>query len=111
MERFYEKLKGIRQYLHQHPELSDQEFETTAFLRKELEKLNIKVLDSSLETGLIAEIGSGQPLIALRADIDALPILEKTDLPYASQNQGVMHACSIFAARLAQSTHCTKFSK
>ncbi|MBP2622788.1 amidohydrolase [Streptococcus oricebi] len=93
MERFYEKLKGIRQYLHQHPELSGQEFETTAFLREELEKLNIKVLDSSLETGLIAEIGSGQPVIALRADIDALPIIEKTGLPYASQNQGVMHAC------------------
>ena len=93
METFYQKLKGIRHYLHQHPELSGQEFETTRFLRAELEKLEIKVLDSSLETGLIAEIGSGQPVIALRADIDALPILEKTGLPYASQNEGVMHAC------------------
>lgn len=93
METFYGKLKGIRHYLHQHPELSGQEFETTRFLREELEKLEIKVLDSSLQTGLIAEIGSGQPVIALRADIDALPILEKTGLPYASQNEGLMHAC------------------
>lgn len=46
-----------------------------------------------IKTGLIAEIGSGQPVVALRADIDALPILEQTNLPYQSQNPGVMHAC------------------
>ena len=50
-------------------------------------------MESGLKTGLVAEIGSGKPVIALRADIDALPILEQTGLPYASQNAGVMHAC------------------
>lgn len=58
-----------------------------------MQDLGIKILDSGIETGLIAEIGQGEPVIALRADIDALPILEQTGLPYASQNPGVMHAC------------------
>ena len=93
MNEFYQKLTQIRHYLHQHPELSGQEFETTHFLRNHLEKLDIRILDSGLKTGLIAEIGKGEPVIALRADIDALPILEKTELSYASQNPGVMHAC------------------
>lgn len=93
MNEFYQKLTQIRHYLHQHPELSGQEFETTHFLRNHLEKLDIRILDSYLKTGLIAEIGQGEPVIALRADIDALPILEKTELSYASQNPGVMHAC------------------
>ena len=93
MKQFYDKLVKTRHYLHQHPELSGQEYETTAFLKRYLQDLGIKILDSGLETGLIAEIGQGKPVIALRADIDALPILEKTGLPYASQNPGVMHAC------------------
>ena len=93
MKQFYDKLIKTRHYLHQHPELSGQEYETTAFLSRYLQDLGIKILDSGLETGLIAEIGQGEPVIALRADIDALPILEQTGLPYASQNSGVMHAC------------------
>ena len=93
MKQFYDKLVKTRHYLHQHPELSGQEYETTAFLSRYLQDLGIKILDSGLETGLIAEIGQGKPVIALRADIDALPILEKTGLPYASQNPGVMYAC------------------
>lgn len=93
MQAFYDKLVKTRHYLHQHPELSGREFETTAFLSSYLEKLGIRILDSGLETGLVAEIGQGEPVIALRADIDALPILEKTGLAYASQNLGVMHAC------------------
>ena len=93
MKKFYDKLVKTRHHLHQHPELSGQEYETTAFLSRYLQELGIKILDSGLETGLIAEIGQGDPVIALRADIDALPILEQTGLPYASQNPGVMHAC------------------
>ena len=89
----YEELAEIRHYIHQHPELSGQEYQTTAFLRERLEKLGIRILESGLKTGLIAEIGSGQPVVALRADIDALPILEQTNLPYQSQHPGVMHAC------------------
>ena len=89
----YEELTEIRHYLHQHPELSGKEYQTTAFLKDRLEALGIRVLESGLKTGLIAEIGSGHPVVALRADIDALPILEQTGLPYKSQNPGVMHAC------------------
>ena len=89
----YEELTEIRHYLHQHPELSGKEYQTTAFLKDRLEGLGIRVLESGLKTGLIAEIGSGHPVVALRADIDALPILEQTSLPYQSQNPGVMHAC------------------
>ena len=93
MKKFYDKLIQTRHYLHRHPELSGQEYQTTDFLKKYLEDLEIRILDSNLKTGLIAEIGSGQPIIALRADIDALPIFEQTNLSYASQNPGVMHAC------------------
>lgn len=93
MKKFYDKLIQTRHYLHCHPELSGQEYQTTDFLKKYLEDLEIRILDSNLKTGLIAEIGSGEPIIALRADIDALPIFEQTNLPYASQNPGVMHAC------------------
>lgn len=93
MKKFYDKLIQTRHYLHRHPELSGQEYQTTDFLKKYLEDLEIRILDSNLKTGLIAEISSGQPIIALRADIDALPIFEQTNLPYASQNPGVMHAC------------------
>ncbi|MDT9511481.1 amidohydrolase [Streptococcus mutans] len=91
-EGIYEKLREIRHYLHQHPEISENEFETTAFIKKHLKDLGIEPLDYPLKTGVIAEIGSGQPIIALRADIDALPIIEKTGLAYASKN-GSMHAC------------------
>lgn len=89
----YEELREIRHYIHQHPELSGQEYQTTAFLKDRLEGLGIHVLESGLKTGLIAEIGTGHPVVALRADIDALPIVEQTGLPYQSQNPGVMHAC------------------
>ena len=89
----YEELTEIRHYLHQHPELSGKEYQTTAFLKERLEGLGIRVLESRLKTGLVAEIGSGHPVVALRADIDALPIFEQTGLPYQSQNPGVMHAC------------------
>ena len=67
----YEHLVPIRHYVHQHPELSGQEYQTTAYLKAYLEKLGVRILNSGLKTGLIAEIGSGKPVIALRADIDA----------------------------------------
>ncbi|WP_230637640.1 amidohydrolase [Streptococcus mutans] len=91
-EGIYEKLREIRHYLHQHPEISENEFETTAFIKKHLKDLGIEPLAYPLKTGVVAEIGSGQPIIALRADIDALSIIEKTGLAYASKN-GAMHAC------------------
>lgn len=80
-------------WLHRHPELGLEEFKTTEFLTDILLEHRIKLLDTGLETGAIAQIGSGGPVVCLRADIDALPIREETGLPYASENDGVMHAC------------------
>lgn len=91
---FFNKLTHIRRYIHQHPELSGNEYQTTEYIKDFLQKREITILDSGLETGLIAEIGQNNGKnIGLRADIDALPILEKTQLPYKSVNEGVMHAC------------------
>ncbi|KAA9028631.1 amidohydrolase [Niallia endozanthoxylica] len=90
-----EKLITYRRELHEHPELSMKEYETTKRIRKWLEEAEIPVLDYQLEVGVVAEITGNQPgpIIALRADIDALPIKEETFLPFASKNEGVMHAC------------------
>ncbi|OWA36629.1 hydrolase [Saccharibacillus sp. O16] len=84
----------IRRHLHRYPELSGEEYETTAYLKAVLEKIGVRIIDYGLKTGLVAEIGGGSgPIVALRADIDALPIQEETGLPYASQHPGRMHAC------------------
>ena len=92
-----------RRYFHAHPELSEHEFETCNALAAELDNLGVEYRRAG-ETGLIATIrgtasnaydpnGNPRRRIALRSDIDALPVLEKTGVPYASQNEGVMHAC------------------
>ncbi|MBA2938641.1 amidohydrolase [Paenibacillus sp. CGMCC 1.16610] len=93
---FQQKLVDIRRHLHQFPELSHEEFETTAFIRTTLEAADIRIASEfNLETGLIAEVGGlhGGPILALRADIDALPIQEETGLSFASKYGGKMHAC------------------
>ena len=88
------KLVEVFHWLHRHPELAMKEYKTTEYLRKTLLDSGARLLDTKLETGLIAVIGTGEaPVIALRADIDALPIQEQTSLPYASETPGVMHAC------------------
>lgn len=85
---------AIRRHLHQRPELSGEEYETTDYLRAKLARIGVRLVETGLKTGLIAEIGSGAgPIVALRADIDALPIEEATGLPYASIHPGRMHAC------------------
>lgn len=80
-------------HFHQNPELSYQEFKTTERIKQELKNNNITILPYQLETGCVAEIGSGDRCVAIRADIDALPVTEETSLPYKSQVKGVMHAC------------------
>jgi len=81
-------------WLHRHPELALEERETTAYIRSILTRHGIRLPETGLETGLIAALGTGKgPTVALRADIDALPICEQTGLEYASQRPGVMHAC------------------
>lgn len=94
-EALSETLIDIRRHLHRHPELSNEEYETTKYLIALLEKAGVTIVDSGLKTGVIAEVGGLQegPVVALRADIDALPIQEETGLPYASLYPGKMHAC------------------
>lgn len=94
-ENLYDTLISYRRELHQNPELSMKEYETTKRIRKWLKEADIATLDYPLTVGVVAEIAGDYPgpTIALRADIDALPIQEETKLPFASQNQGVMHAC------------------
>ncbi|MEO5642327.1 MAG: M20 family metallopeptidase [Bacteroidia bacterium] len=85
----------IRRHLHAHPELSFQEFNTAAFVADELEALGIP-FEKVTETGIVALIEGKNPaskIIALRGDLDALPIFEKNDVPYKSVNEGIMHAC------------------
>jgi amidohydrolase len=84
-----------RRHLHAHPELSFHEYETSAFVAKKLDELGIEY-NKMANTGLVALIKGSKPsdaVVALRADMDALPIVEANDVEYKSQNPGVMHAC------------------
>ncbi|PTF18449.1 amidohydrolase [Staphylococcus devriesei] len=82
-----------RRTFHQYPEVSNNEFETTKRLKRILEAYQIKIIDIPLETGFVAEIGHGETCIAVRTDIDALPIREQVEHEFTSTNTGVMHAC------------------
>ncbi|GIO43878.1 amidohydrolase [Paenibacillus apis] len=87
-------LISVRRNLHREPELAYEEFKTTEKLRGWLTAADIQIMDLPLATGLIAEIGQGDgPIVAIRCDIDALPIEEQTELPFASEIPGKMHAC------------------
>lgn len=90
------EIAAWRRDIHQHPELSFQEVRTTAFVAEKLRAWglgNVRTGFGPLKTGVEASIGEGHPCVALRADMDALPIAEKTGLDYSSQNPGVSHAC------------------
>lgn len=93
---YRKEVTDIRRHLHAHPELSFVEFETSAYIQKVLSDWNIPFIAGIVKTGIVATVEGKNPsakTIALRADIDALPILEENDVPYKSQNTGVMHAC------------------
>jgi amidohydrolase len=86
---------ATRRHLHAHPELSFHEVETSVFVANKLEELGLEY-HKMADTGLVALIKGDKPsdrVVALRADMDALPILEANEVPYKSQNPGVMHAC------------------
>ncbi|MCS6808896.1 MAG: M20 family metallopeptidase [Bacteroidota bacterium] len=85
-------IRRIRRMLHRNPELSFREYETSAYIQSELQRLGI-AFRVMATTGVVAEIGTGERCVALRADIDALPIQEETHLEYSSENPGIMHAC------------------
>ena len=89
-------ITGIRRHIHANPELSTREFETAAFVASKLTEMGIPFQEGVAETGIVALIEGKNPshkTIALRADMDALPIFEENEVSYKSKNEGVMHAC------------------
>lgn len=95
-EQYFPEIQSIRHHIHAHPELSFQEFETAKFISGKLTEFGIAHQTGIAGTGIVALIKGKNPekkCIALRADMDALPIMEANDVAYKSQNDGVMHAC------------------
>lgn len=88
-----EELIEWRRDFHQNPEIGFEIHRTAAKVADELEKLGYRVTRGVGKTGVVAEIGEGNPVVAIRADMDALPILEQNRTDYVSQNKGRMHAC------------------
>src|SRR5262245_28964930 len=90
------RLTTLRREIHREPELSFQEHRTATRLEQALAELSISDIDRVGETGVVARVrgrSPDAPIVAIRGDIDALPIEEATGLPFASANAGVMHAC------------------
>lgn len=95
-DKHFEEIVKHRKHLHANPELSFKEYKTSEYIQNFLKENNIEFQAGFVETGVVAHIKGINPdkrVIALRADIDALPIFEKNDLEYKSTNEGVMHAC------------------
>ncbi len=93
--KIFSTVVQYRRHLHAHPELSFHEYETSAFIKARLDEIGIS-WKSMADTGIVALIKGEQSsdcVIALRADMDALPITEANDVPYCSKKDGVMHAC------------------
>jgi amidohydrolase len=94
-KNLFDEVVANRRHIHSHPELSFHEVETSAFVAKKLDELGIG-WERMADNGLVALIKGEKPsdkVVALRADMDALPITEANEVPYKSQNAGVMHAC------------------
>lgn len=94
-KKYAQQFIEIRHQLHSNPELSYKEFETSALVQKKLTEFGIpfEVKATTGVVGLIEGKNPSKEIVALRADMDALPILEENDVPYKSKNEGVMHAC------------------
>ena len=95
VDSYEEQLKSIRHHLHEHPELSYEEYQTAAYIRESLSKMGVAIADGFSGTSTVGVLKGSEPgpCIAFRADIDALPVEEDNDLPYKSKIPGVMHAC------------------
>lgn len=103
-----------RHYLHQHPELAHKEWQTSDFVAAQLQSFGLKIHRGLAETGVVGTLscGAGGATIGIRADMDALPITEKSGVPYASHHPGLMHACGHdghVAIALAAARICTRF--
>lgn len=95
-EKITPRLIEIRRHLHAHPELSGQEYKTAAYIAGVMSSYGYHVQEMVGKTGVVANLeGTGDisEMLAVRTDMDALPIPEQVDLPFASKNQGIMHAC------------------
>ncbi len=94
-DKLFEWMRDIRRTIHQRPELAYKEEKTAELISKTLKKLGIKHQTGIAQTGVVGKLITDEnaPTVALRADMDALPITEDTGLPFSSQNPGVMHAC------------------
>ena len=94
-ESFFEEIRTCRRHLHQHPELSFEEYHTADFIENKLREIGIENIQRIAKTGVTFLLEGSRPgkNIALRADIDALPILEKNEIDYKSKYDGIMHAC------------------
>lgn len=95
-EELFERLVAIRRHIHQHPELSFQEYNTSAYIQSVLKEHGIPFKTGMVKTGVVAIIEGKNPkskTLMLRGDMDALPIEEKNEVSYRSVNKGVMHAC------------------
>ena len=92
---YYDQMVEVRRHLHLNPELSNRETKTQAYLIEKLKAAGFEQIDIIARTGIrvVYDTGKPGPVIAFRADIDALPVTENTGLPFSSQNEGVMHAC------------------
>ncbi|MCH9030975.1 MAG: amidohydrolase [candidate division Zixibacteria bacterium] len=93
--QLYPGLIRVRRHLHERPELANEEFATTQYLKERLQKIGAKIRRISLPTGIVAEVGGRKkgPTVVIRSDLDALPIKERTGLSFASKFPGKMHAC------------------
>ena len=94
-KKYESEIISLRRKLHQYPELSFKEIKTSALIFNNLKKLKLDKIEKIADTGIVALLGKNknQKCVALRSDLDALPILENTGLLYSSKNKGVMHAC------------------
>ena len=96
VESIFDELVAIRRDIHAHPEVGMTEVRTSALIRAELEKMGMDEVQSPLPTAVVGLLHGGKgpgKCVAFRADIDALPVHEETGLPFASQTEGIMHAC------------------
>jgi amidohydrolase len=93
-ENLAPRLIEIRRHIHTHPELSGEEYQTSAYVAGVLSSCGLHVTEAVGKTGVVGDLsGEGDRIVALRTDMDALPIQEMTQLDFASRNPGIMHAC------------------
>ena len=93
--KYEDEMIAIRRHIHRHPELSNKEYKTTEFIREKLTEYGVEIAEIGMKTGVVAVIRGGKPgkTVAIREDIDALPMKELTGLPCASENDGACHSC------------------